>query len=156
MVWLRPNQTKPSMNWCRAKRQGMAANKSSRRCFTSAKVATPMAPSTVLPTKLALAEKHTLVSAFDVSVNEMIREQRACEGRAICAADRAEAKPASGMILWRSLPGSPGLGAPLSAIIRTGACLMLSERPTHKRFLLAFWLFVLSAISFLDRTNISI
>jgi ACS family glucarate transporter-like MFS transporter len=30
------------------------------------------------------------------------------------------------------------------------------ERPTRKRFLLAFWLFVLSAISFLDRTNISI
>jgi ACS family glucarate transporter-like MFS transporter len=33
---------------------------------------------------------------------------------------------------------------------------MLAERHTRKRFLLAFWLFVLSAISFLDRTNISI
>jgi len=30
------------------------------------------------------------------------------------------------------------------------------ERPTRIRFLLAFWLFVLSAVSFLDRTNISI
>jgi ACS family glucarate transporter-like MFS transporter len=33
---------------------------------------------------------------------------------------------------------------------------MHAERPTRKRFLLAFWLFVLSAISFLDRTNLSI
>jgi MFS transporter, ACS family, glucarate transporter len=33
---------------------------------------------------------------------------------------------------------------------------MYAERHTRKRFLLAFWLFVLSAISFLDRTNISI
>ena len=33
---------------------------------------------------------------------------------------------------------------------------MYAERPTRKRLLLAFWLFVLSAISFLDRTNISI
>ena len=33
---------------------------------------------------------------------------------------------------------------------------MDAERHTRKRFLLAFWLFVLSAISFLDRTNISI
>ena len=31
-----------------------------------------------------------------------------------------------------------------------------SERRTRVRFLLAFWLFVLSAVSFLDRTNISI
>jgi ACS family glucarate transporter-like MFS transporter len=33
---------------------------------------------------------------------------------------------------------------------------MYAERLTHKRFLLAFFLFALSAISFLDRTNISI
>jgi MFS transporter, ACS family, glucarate transporter len=33
---------------------------------------------------------------------------------------------------------------------------MLAERHTRKRFFLAFWLFLLSAISFLDRTNISI
>jgi ACS family glucarate transporter-like MFS transporter len=33
---------------------------------------------------------------------------------------------------------------------------MDAVHPTRKRFLLAFWLFVLSAISFLDRTNISI
>jgi ACS family glucarate transporter-like MFS transporter len=33
---------------------------------------------------------------------------------------------------------------------------MYAERHTRKRLLLAFWLFVLSAISFLDRTNISI
>jgi ACS family glucarate transporter-like MFS transporter len=33
---------------------------------------------------------------------------------------------------------------------------MFAERHTRKRLLLAFWLFVLSAISFLDRTNISI
>lgn len=33
---------------------------------------------------------------------------------------------------------------------------MVAELHTRKRFLLAFWLFVLSAISFLDRTNISI
>jgi ACS family glucarate transporter-like MFS transporter len=33
---------------------------------------------------------------------------------------------------------------------------MLAEHPTRKRFFLAFLLFLLSAISFLDRTNISI
>ncbi len=33
---------------------------------------------------------------------------------------------------------------------------MFAERHTRKRFFLAFWLFVLSAVSFLDRTNISI
>jgi MFS transporter, ACS family, glucarate transporter len=33
---------------------------------------------------------------------------------------------------------------------------MDAVQPTRKRFLLAFWLFILSAISFLDRTNISI
>jgi MFS transporter, ACS family, glucarate transporter len=33
---------------------------------------------------------------------------------------------------------------------------MYAERPTRKRLFLAIWLFVLSAISFLDRTNISI
>jgi ACS family glucarate transporter-like MFS transporter len=33
---------------------------------------------------------------------------------------------------------------------------MEAEHHSRKRFLLAFWLFVLSAISFLDRTNISI
>jgi MFS transporter, ACS family, glucarate transporter len=33
---------------------------------------------------------------------------------------------------------------------------MFAERHTRKRLFLAFWLFVLSAISFLDRTNISI
>src|SRR5277367_3547154 len=37
-----------------------------------------------------------------------------------------------------------------------GAMPMYAERHTRKRFLLAFWLFVLSAISFLDRTNVSI
>jgi MFS transporter, ACS family, glucarate transporter len=37
-----------------------------------------------------------------------------------------------------------------------GAMMMYVERQTRKRFFLAFWLFVLSAISFLDRTNISI
>jgi ACS family glucarate transporter-like MFS transporter len=33
---------------------------------------------------------------------------------------------------------------------------MFAEGHTRKRFFLAFWLFVLSAVSFLDRTNISI
>ena len=33
---------------------------------------------------------------------------------------------------------------------------MLVKRQSRVRFLLAFWLFVLSAIAFLDRTNISI
>src|ERR1700761_8350618 len=33
---------------------------------------------------------------------------------------------------------------------------MYAEQHSRKRFLLAFWLFVLSAISFMDRTNISI
>src|SRR5271163_3923984 len=37
-----------------------------------------------------------------------------------------------------------------------GAMPMYAKRHTRKRFLLAFWLFVLSAISFLDRTNVSI
>jgi MFS transporter, ACS family, glucarate transporter len=38
----------------------------------------------------------------------------------------------------------------------TGAVLMRVERKTHVRFFLAFWLFVLSAVAFLDRTNVSI
>jgi ACS family glucarate transporter-like MFS transporter len=33
---------------------------------------------------------------------------------------------------------------------------MRVERKTHVRFFLAFWLFVLSAVAFLDRTNVSI
>jgi ACS family glucarate transporter-like MFS transporter len=33
---------------------------------------------------------------------------------------------------------------------------MLTERRSHVRFFLAFWLFVLSGVAFLDRTNISI
>ena len=37
-----------------------------------------------------------------------------------------------------------------------GAVLMRVERKTHVRFFLAFLLFVLSAVAFLDRTNVSI
>jgi hypothetical protein len=42
-----------------ANKIGSVANSSSRRCFTLVKVTTPMAPRTPLPTKLAVAEKHT-------------------------------------------------------------------------------------------------
>src|SRR6202034_672097 len=63
-LWSSPSQTNPSVNWCRAKSRGMAANSNSRLCFTSVSVATPMAPSMALPTKLALAEKHTKPSAW--------------------------------------------------------------------------------------------
>src|ERR1700733_5829212 len=42
----------------------MAAKSSSLLCFTSVSVATPMAPRTALPTKLALAEKHTKPSGW--------------------------------------------------------------------------------------------
>src|ERR1700761_4309963 len=38
----------------------------------------------------------------------------------------------------------------------TGAVLMRAERKTHVRFFLAFLLFILSAVAFLDRTNVSI
>jgi len=37
-----------------------------------------------------------------------------------------------------------------------GVSLMYAERRTHVRFYLAFWLFVLSGVAFLDRTNLSI
>src|ERR1700751_5017839 len=38
---------------------GNVAKSSSRRCFTLVKVTTPTAPRTPLPTKFAVAEKHT-------------------------------------------------------------------------------------------------
>ena len=109
----------------------MAANRSSRRCLTSAMVATPMAPSTALPTKLALAEKHTKPSAgprFAEWYKRIIRE------------------PASGL----------SVGYHLFRPVPQEQLPMYAEHHTRKRFFLAFWLFVLSAISFLDRTNISI
>jgi ACS family glucarate transporter-like MFS transporter len=37
-----------------------------------------------------------------------------------------------------------------------GVSLMYAERRTHVRFFLAFWLFILSGVAFLDRTNLSI
>jgi hypothetical protein len=40
---------------------GSAAKRSSRRCFTIVNVKTPTAPRTPLPTKFAVAEKHTAV-----------------------------------------------------------------------------------------------
>jgi ACS family glucarate transporter-like MFS transporter len=40
--------------------------------------------------------------------------------------------------------------------VPSGASLMYVERHTHVRFFLAFWLFVLSGVAFLDRTNLSI
>src|SRR5580700_1280050 len=55
-----PSQTKPSINWCTAKRIGKDANINSRRCFTLLSVTTPTAPNAVLPTKFAAAEKHTV------------------------------------------------------------------------------------------------
>src|SRR5580700_10975345 len=42
-----------------ANRIGSEAKSTSRRCFTFVNVATPTAPSTVLPTKFTVAEKHT-------------------------------------------------------------------------------------------------
>src|SRR5580704_4313078 len=42
-----------------AKRMGKVANSSSRLCFTFVRVTTPTTPSTALPTKFAVAEKHT-------------------------------------------------------------------------------------------------
>jgi hypothetical protein len=38
---------------------GSAAKSSSRLCFTFVNVTTPMAPRAALPTKFAVAEKHT-------------------------------------------------------------------------------------------------
>jgi len=43
-----------------------------------------------------------------------------------------------------------------SVNVPPGVSLMYVERRTRVRFYLAFWLFVLSAVAFLDRTNISI
>src|SRR5271168_4983973 len=40
--------------------------------------------------------------------------------------------------------------------VPTGVSLMYAERRTHVRFFLAFLLFVLSGVAFLDRTNLSI
>src|ERR1700685_290930 len=42
-----------------AKSRGSAAKSSSRRCLTRVRVTAPTAPRTPLPTKLAVAEKHT-------------------------------------------------------------------------------------------------
>src|SRR6202041_3676423 len=58
-----PSQTKPSINWCTAKNVGSAANSNSRLCFTFVNVAIPTAPSTQLPTKFAVAEKHTFATS---------------------------------------------------------------------------------------------
>src|ERR1700722_19530366 len=113
----------------------MAANNSSRRCFTSASVATPMAPSTALPTKLALAEKHTQASG--------------ARNRGLQTHDT------SGWILCRSNREQP-LGYHLFRPAAQERLSMHAERYTRKRFWLASWLFVLSAISYLDRTNVSI
>jgi hypothetical protein len=44
---------------------GNAAKSSSRLCFTFVKVATPIAANAPLPTKLAVAEKHTLHIIID-------------------------------------------------------------------------------------------
>ena len=54
-----PSQTNPSMNWWMANSVGSAANSNSRRCVTLVNVRTPTAPNNPLPTKLAVAEKHT-------------------------------------------------------------------------------------------------
>src|SRR6202047_2461729 len=40
--------------------------------------------------------------------------------------------------------------------VPSGVSLMYVERRTRVRFFLAFWLFVLSGVAFLDRTNLSI
>lgn len=46
--------------------------------------------------------------------------------------------------------------SPRAMQAQPGVVLMRVERKTHVRFFLAFWLFVLSAVAFLDRTNVSI
>jgi MFS transporter, ACS family, glucarate transporter len=46
--------------------------------------------------------------------------------------------------------------SPRTLQVPPGVVLMRVERKTHVRFFLAFWLFVLSAVAFLDRTNVSI
>jgi hypothetical protein len=53
-----PSQTNPSVNWWTANSVGSDAKSNSRRCFTFVNVTTPMVPSTPLPTKFAVAEKH--------------------------------------------------------------------------------------------------
>jgi ACS family glucarate transporter-like MFS transporter len=40
--------------------------------------------------------------------------------------------------------------------VPSGVSLVYADRRTHVRFFLAFWLFVLSGVAFLDRTNLSI
>src|ERR1700683_211295 len=48
-----------------AKSRGSAAKSSSRRCLTRVRVTAPTAPRTPLPTKFAVAEKHTWTSPGD-------------------------------------------------------------------------------------------
>ncbi len=72
-----PSHTKPSINWCTANNVGSDANSSSRLCFTFVRVTTPIAPSTPLPTKFAVAEKHTFAvppQARIFAVLPMIRD----------------------------------------------------------------------------------
>src|SRR5580692_7844061 len=47
-----------------AKSVGSDAKSNSRLCFTFVKVTTPTAPRTPLPTKFAVAEKHTAIFSF--------------------------------------------------------------------------------------------
>jgi ACS family glucarate transporter-like MFS transporter len=41
-------------------------------------------------------------------------------------------------------------------LVPSGESLMYAQRSSHVRFFLAFWLFILSGVAFLDRTNLSI
>ena len=63
------------------------------------------------------------------------------------------------MAVGRSNPHDPvnelsGQEFPLSC--KLGEPAMTSARTSHVRWLLVFWLFILSAVSYLDRVNISI
>ena len=66
-----------SISWCTANNVGSDANNSSRLCFTFVRVATPIVPSTPLPTKFAAAEKHTFAvppQARVLAIQPMIRD----------------------------------------------------------------------------------
>src|ERR1700733_2450888 len=71
-----PSHTNPSVNWWIANSVGSEANNNSRLCFTCVSVATPIVPSTPLPTKLAAAEKHTFPSPGSGSADNT----RLCRG----------------------------------------------------------------------------
>jgi hypothetical protein len=88
-----------------AKSVGSAAKSSSRLCFTFVSVTTPMAPRTPLPTKFAVAEKHTM---------SFLR----CEDYTDCRG-RQNIFDAAGRVALRITSSRPLEGAPGLALFET-------------------------------------